>query len=331
MSFGASMVVRRVTKYLSVSLVSGGLMLGFASVAHAQTSVVVDNQSGSLVQNDNTPSDDSGQSNSQTKSQNISNTTIEIDSTTSQSQIVQNSDADFNANGSTLESKDGSGTHNKDHVKSLSEASITTGDGGVEKNDVNGLNAKAKADEQAGSSPVVAPNIQSSLISQQSLPLNQAATFSHTSKNRIVLALANNAPSETPPAAPVVPHKDLPIQGALAGLNDVLANITMPLRGLSAILLAGAHESYPVGLIVFVASIVVAGLVIAGRFVDMLRASGYSNAARADALDAIYSFATQFKVSYVLAYVPRYQLAFFGVRNKVFNVPNLTKEGGECK
>lgn len=333
------MVVSKVTKYLAVSLVSTGLMFGLAAVAHAEGSVVVDqkNVSDSSVGNSGSElgvvDKQAGSSSSTTQ------TTIQIDassnSKTDVSTVHSGSNDGASTSGGSSSSVLSSGTSGPDNLGVIGSGVQPSNKGADDLGKTLGVDQNSTPAFGGGSGPHEAateatPSVQQELNTQQSLPLSQTATFRQSTPNLGTPALTSQAPVAPATPTPAAPAKDLPIQGALAGINGVLANTLLPLRGLTTALLGAVRNTSAIRfLLAYI--LVLFAVVSAGRFVDLLKASGYSHAARADVLSPISYLATQSKVSLSLAYVPSYKPTFFGVRNKVLNVPKSFKKGGEYK
>lgn len=324
------MVVGKVTKYLTVSLVSSGLALGLAASVHASGPVEVAHGETTSVTEGDTQSSNSTTVNINEQSSStsqVSNQTV-VQTGSSNTDIVTSSSKAVVSQAGGLNSDSGSGS-DKTGLTSVSNHDVALSQNDDEHASSDKVVAGGAGTDGGQGTPVIAePAVKAQLAVQQTLPLVQTATIRQAEVS--TGGLVDSQPvAPSSPAAPAVPAKDLPIQGALDGLNAVLANGLLSVRSLVGGLWAGTTTTPASSLMLLLTVIVLTATVVVGRFVDMLRASGYSHAARADASEALSYLATQLKVSSLLAYVPSYEPAFFGVRNKVFNVPNLYKKGGE--
>lgn len=340
------MVVGRVTKFAAVSFVTGTLSLGFAVAVHAADSTVVINQVSSSQVSGSTSSNDSTGSFVTVKTSEKNNTSTNSTSKKTPDAIGADTNEGFSKNSvaasdgalnstvavtaSSTDSASKTATALTDGVsKGASAGATLVASSGGTGSGLGRLNALSSTDNKTSAAVAVSPDVQAKLRAQQAMPFAYAATIGQSSPAVGQFSLGDSSPVKADAPVPVAPPKNLPIQGALQGLNAVLSMVTLPFLDQSAFLGVNQHHSHNGKIILVMIVIAVAAFVAVGRFVDMLRASGFAHAARADASNIFSSFATPSKSEFFLDLRIQPQTRFFWCQKQSFNVPTLERKGGE--
>ncbi len=322
-------MAKRAAKFVTTSIVTGVLSLGFAVATHAAdtSAAEVDNysttvvtthktqtisvaESNSNINNDSDGNDSTEQSLSQysndvnvTLQSSVSSNDLELSNTTTSTKVDTTA---TDVDGKRLGSSD---SHLSMSLVGAVNPELNSGSFGPS-------SSSSSAQKTLAAPTPVTPEFQARLQAKMSQLSGGHSAIRHAEPSYGLAALDTSANLPDTPVAPA-PAKDLPIQGALAGISNTLSNITLPtVREFMVAMVASLRTTITVGLILAITLISLVSLSVKRRFVDELKSSGYSHAARADVSDSIL-FATPTKVSFAWAVQPSQKLTFFGVRNKV--------------
>ncbi len=320
------MVVGRVTKFAAVSLLTGTLSLGFAAIAHAESTVTIDNyvNSGQMVGGSGSSGGTTGGSVNEKDSVSTANTTQitvktvsndKVDKSLIKTNASVDGDGSGNVSSGSTATEVKAGPNNASKSDSAGGSTVNSNVGGSANNNGSGGQASVLSNSSSSQPVAVSPNVAAQLQVRQPQFLGQTAVIRRTEVQLGAMTLADTTQTKSSAPDPAAPVKDLPIQGALQGFASVLSATILPLGSFSAFLTTAA-QTHGVGVIILVIIVLSASTLVAGRFVDMLRASGYAHAARADASNHFF-FATPSKSEFFLGLRAQSQLTFFGVRNKV--------------